>query len=309
MSARRVSARRGDQSPFHAEACPRRARRAWLRPVSGSRAPMIRTAARVLVLTAGVLAAAWVGATRAEEGSAGPPIPEAVGFVNDHAGKLDEPTRAKLEAFLDQVKRKTGAEFAVLIMPSTAPVDPSEYKVSVFQRWGLGKKGEDNGLLMLVAIEERQVRFETGYGLEGTLPDGLESRIFRREMAPRFREGDYAGGITAGVLACAARIAAEKNVTLEWNGEELRYDGGRDKAALPIAVIALLFILFMVMIPAIAFSRRRWRGGWYIGPGGFGGGGFGGFGGGGGGGGGFGGGSFGGFGGGASGGGGGGGSW
>jgi uncharacterized protein len=317
VSARRVSARRGDQSrrPL-SEARPRCARRAWHHPGSGSRTTGFRAAVLALALTASALAPVLVRAPRAQESSAGPAIPAPAGFVNDHAGKLDETTRAKLEAFIDQVKRKTGAEFAVLVMPSTAPVSPSEYKVSVFKSWGLGRKGEDNGLLMLVAIEEREVRFETGYGLEGTLPDGLQSRIFRREMAPRFRDGDFAGGITAGVLACAARIAAEKGVTLEWNGEELRYGRGRDKGALPIAVIAILF-LAMVILRIVGLGgrgRRRWGGGWYIGPGGFGGGGFGGGGFGGGSFGGFGGGaggggSFGGFGGGASGGGGGGGSW
>ncbi len=239
-------------------------------------------------------------------------IPAAVGFVNDHAGKLDEPTRARLEAFLDQLRRKTGAEFAVLIMPSTAPSSPSEYKVRVFQQWGLGGREKDEGLLMLVAIEEREVRFETGYGLEGTLPDGLQSRIFREEMAPSFRAGDWAGGITAGVLACAARIAAEKGVTLEWDGRELRYRGGREGTRWPLMLVVVVFIIFVLLARSAGGhggGRRRRRGGWFIGPGGFGGGLGGGFGGFGGGGGGFGGGSFGGFGGGASGGGGGGGRW
>ena len=240
-------------------------------------------------------------------------IPAAVGFVNDRAGKLDETTRARLEAFLDQLKQKTGAEFAVLIVPTTSPEEPSEYKVRVFQRWGLGKKGEDNGLLMLVAIREREVRFETGYGLEGTLPDGLQSRIFREDMAPHFRQGDWAGGVTAGVLACATRIAAEKGVTLEWNGQELRYTGRRH--GIPGWPFLLALFVFIVITNVVSNASRggggrygRRGGGWYIGPGlgGFGGG-MGGFGGGGGGG--FGGGSFGGFGGGASGGGGGGGHW
>jgi uncharacterized protein len=193
-------------------------------------------------------------------------------------------------------------------------MSPSDYKVRVFERWGLGRKDQDDGLLMLVALEEREVRFETGYGLEGTLPDGFQSRVFREQMAPRFLDGDWAGGVTAGVLACAARIAAEKGVTLEWDGRELRYRGGRG-SPVPFMMVMALFILFMILV--IVVSRRsgggggprRRGGGWLIGPGSFGGG-FGGFGGGSfGGGGGFGGGSFGGFGGGSSGGGGGGGRW
>ena len=196
-----------------------------------------------------------------------------------------------------------------------APIAAAQ-ETGIFERWGLGRKGEDDGLLMLVAIEERQVRFETGYGLEGALPDGLQSRIFRSEMAPRFREGDWAGGITGGVLACAARIAAGKGVTLEWDGRELRYAGGRTRD-LPIALILFMAVLLVIMIVHWTRvsgggrgGRGQWGGGWLTGPGGLGG--FGGFGGGSLGGGGFGGsggGSFGGFGGGSSGGGGGGGSW
>lgn len=242
-------------------------------------------------------------------------IPAAVGFVNDHAGVIDETDRARLEAFLEQVRQKTSAEFAVLVVRTTAPETPSQYKVRVFEAWGLGKKGEDNGLLMLVALDEREVRFETGYGLEGTLPDGLQSRIFRDVMRPRFRENDYAGGIAAGVIAVSQRIAAEKGVTLEWNGRELRYSEPSRARGLPGWVILLVIAAVLIGMGGgigggMAGRRRRRRGSWMFGPtwgggfggwgGGFGGGGFGGS---------IGGGGFGGFGGGRSGGGGGGGSW
>ena len=276
------------------------------------------TPLRAAVLAALLLVAA--PAARAQESDAGPEaaadtaIAPASGFVNDRAGVLDEPTAAKLEAFLDQLRRKTGAEFAVLVVRSTAPLDPNDYKVRVFERWGLGRRGVDDGLLMLVALDQRAVRFETGYGLEGVLPDGLQSRIFRQQMAPAFRQGDYAEGITAGVLACAQRIAADKGVTLEWNGRELRYRE-RSGRGLPWWVLLLIVILFWIIVTSVArgggggwgpYPRRRrspwfYGGGWGGGfGGGFGGGGFGGGGGGG---------SFGGFGGGASGGGGGGGNW
>ncbi len=263
----------------------------------------------VAVLTLGT----WAAPAFAQDESGPQPIPDAVGYVNDHADVLDEQAEAQLEAFLDQLEKKTGAEFAILTVTTTAPETPDTYKVRVFQKWGIGKRGEDNGLLMLFAREERELRFETGYGLEGTLPDGLQSRIFRREMAPRFQNGDFAGGIIAGTQQCAARIASEKGVTLEWDGRELRYRGGSDERP-PVALI--IFIVLVVIIFMVAGAgRRRRRRGWFGGSnwndwggwgGGFGGGLGGGFGGGRGGGG---GGSFGGFGGGGSGGGGGGGKW
>lgn len=251
-------------------------------------------------------------------------IPEPVGYVNDQADLLDATTRARLEAFLDQLQRKTRVEFAILTVPSVQPETPEQYKVRVFERWGIGAGGTDEGLLMLLVLDERALRFETGYGLEGTLPDGLQSRIFRELMRPKFRENDYAGGIVAGVLEVARRIAAEKQVTLEWDGRELVYD--RPERQPPVwALLVILGVVVFVVIVAIAASRgdggrRRRRHGWddWGGFGGWGGGFGGGFGGGGFGGGGFGGGfggssrgggSFGGFGGGRSGGGGGGGNW
>ena len=236
------------------------------------------------------------------------PIPDPVGFVNDRAGVLGDERSAQLESFLDQLQEKTGAQFAVLIVPDCEPDEPTVYKTRVFEKWGIGDRERRDGLLLLVAMKEREIRFETGYGLEGTLPDGWQSRMIRDLAVPRFRAGDPAEGITAAVLACAQRIAAEKGVTLEWNGSELRYDGdGTGRGKFPRWVALFLFVfVFFVLLPALTHSRRRgWRsrGGWYGGGGwggGFGGGG-GGFGGGGS--------SFGGFGGGSSGGGGGGGKW
>jgi uncharacterized protein len=284
------------------------------------------TPRRALALLPGWLAIAMLAAiailpcAAQERTDDGAPLPGYAGYVNDHAGVLDEPARAKLESFLDQLERKTGAQFAVLIVRTTEPLYPADYKVQVFQQWGIGRKGQDSGLLMLVAIEQRRVEFETGYGLEGTLPDGLQSRIVRREVAPRFREGDWAGGVTAGVLACASRIAAEKGVTLSWNGEELRYTGRRSKPGSEVVIAILVFLIIAGVVSSMSRggpygpTGRRRHGGWYGGWGGGWGGGFGGGLGGGWGGGGFGGGdsggsSFGGFGGGGSGGGGGGGSW
>jgi len=233
-------------------------------------------------------------------------VPEYVGFVNDRAGVLDETRRAQLEAFLQQVKERTGAEFAVLTVNTCAPEPPEAYKVRVFDAWKIGKKGEDNGLLLLLAMQEHRIVFETGYGLEGTLPDGWEAGMLRDLAVPRLRAGQTDDAVTAAVLAAAQRIAHEKGVTLTWDGRELRYDDTPVRAKLPprwILVMLLFIVLSIVsrLMGAARYGRGVWFGGGgpWIG-GGFGGGG-GGFGGGGGG--------FGGFGGGGSGGGGGGASW
>jgi uncharacterized protein len=246
------------------------------------------------------------------EGPREPEVPPPAGWVNDHAGVLDAATRRRLERYLGQVRDRTGAEFAVLTVRSTAPLTPSEYKVRVFERWGLGRRGRDDGLLLLVALAEREARFETGYGLEGTLPDLLQTRIVRDLMAPRFRAGDAAGAIVAGVRAAAERIASEQGVRLQWDGPAtVERPSRRAPARLPLWSLALILVVLAILLWALGAGSarrgpRRRRGGFGDGWGGGFGGWSGGFGGGSGS---FGGGSFGGFGGGASGGGGGGGKW
>lgn len=235
------------------------------------------------------------------------PIPPATGYVTDAAGILGSQAPL-LEGFLDQLQKKTGVQFAVLTVASTAPEDPSDYKVRVFQSYGIGDAASDEGLLLLVAMEQRALRFETGYGLEGTLPDGWQSAMLRREVIPRFRAGQQAEGVVVAVQLAAARIATEKGVTLEWDGQPLTYDSVRGKHRAPPMLLALL-IFFVIVMLVLAASAQSGRGGRHYRRGpwdGMGGGGFGGWGGGFGGGGGS---SFGGFGGGGSGGGGGGGDW
>jgi len=236
---------------------------------------------------------------RAQDTTGRAPVPAFHGYVNDEAGVLGEERSAQLESFLDQVHQKTGAQFAVLTVASCEPEDPSQFKSRVFNTWGIGDKERRDGLLLLVSMKEHALEFETGYGLEGTLPDGWQARMLRDLAVPEFRKGDPAAGITAAVLAASQRIAAEKGVKLEWNGRELRYGEGGSGGIPNWMFMLILFVLFFVVFPALSSrSRYRGRGGW----GGWGGG-FGGFGGGFGGGGGGGGSSFGGFGGGSSGGG------
>ena len=107
------------------------------------------------------------------------PIPPVAGFVNDEAHVFDGPRHAQLEGFLDQVMKKTGVQFAVLTVPTTNGEDPDAYKVRVFKKWGIGNADRDDGLLLLVAMQEHRIVFETGYGLEGTLPDGWQARMLR----------------------------------------------------------------------------------------------------------------------------------
>jgi uncharacterized protein len=231
--------------------------------------------------------------------------------VNDFASLLDESSVARIDTLIRALQQASGDVVVVATVETVAPyADAREYAVKMFENrgQGIGQRGKDNGLLVLVAARERQVRIEVGYDLEQFITDGFAGETVRQVIAPEFRRGDYGQGVYAGVSRLVERIARGRNVVLQGvpqTSVERPEFGGSN-------LIVVIFIVFMVL-NALARTRRRHRrgrfgrgswSGWNSGVGPFGGpfgGGFGGFGGGGGG--------FGGFGGGRSGGGGGGGSW
>ena len=240
----------------------------------------------VLLLAA---ATAWA----AEE----PAIPKPAGYVSDTAGVMGE-WAGKTEALCRKIEAQTTSEVAVLTVRSTAPLDAQQYAMQVFDRWKIGKKGKDNGVLILVAVDDRKMWIATGYGVEGVLPDGKVGEIRDRILRPLFRQSRYGEGIYMGVTAVGNVLAG--------NAMETPKAGTRKSRGIPLPIVLLvlivavpILILRSVLAGPFGAHRRGGRGMWYGG-----GGGFGGFGGGG-----FGGGGFGGFGGGFSGGGGAGGGW
>ena len=235
------------------------------------------------------LATAAVAGAAADE----PPVPPPQGFVTDTAGVIAPDVRARIERLDEELKQKTGAEIAVLTVPTTQPLDDFSYAMKVAETWKPGRRKDDTGVLLLVATKDRKLRILTGYGIEPILPDGLVGEIEDREIVPSFRAGRVDEGIERGVRAMAARIAAANGVTLTGVPAPSPRPG---PVTLPWWVILLAVVILLVVIANAggpASRARRGRGGPIFFPGGFGGGG-GGFGGGGGGFGGFGGGGFGG---------------
>lgn len=119
--------------------------------------------------------------------------------VTDLTATLDAGQRAALEARLAEFEKRKGSQIAVLLVPTTQPETIEQYSIRVVDQWKLGRKGIDDGALVLVAKNDRAVRIEVGRGLEGVLPDAIASRIIREHVTPRFREGDFHGGINAGL--------------------------------------------------------------------------------------------------------------
>ena len=247
-----------------------------------------------------------------------PQTPELTRPVNDFANVIDPESERQLESLIRALQETTGDVVTVATIDSLQGEDVYQYAERMFRNRGkgIGQSGKDNGLLVLVAVKDRQVKIEVGYDLEQFITDGFSGETIRQEIAPRFRQGAYGAGLVAGVQRIIGRIGEGRNVAIPGaprQPERRRSQGGGSGGNLFFLMIVLFLLINGIAGRLGRRRRRRWGGGgwsgWSSGVGPFGGGGGGGFGGGFGGFGGGGGGGFGGFGGGRSGGGGGGGSW
>jgi uncharacterized protein len=131
------------------------------------------------------------------------PLPAPQGRVNDFAQVLDASTTAQLNALAAEVEQRTTAELAVVVVRTTAPMTPKEYVTALFNYWGVGKRGSDNGVMVLLALAERRVEIETGYGVESILPDGPAGEIIRTAMTPAFAHDRWGDGLVAGTQRVA----------------------------------------------------------------------------------------------------------
>jgi uncharacterized protein len=277
----------------------------------------VRRSAFIAALTLS-LAVVFGRAASAQAPSSTPPLPELTAPVNDFAKVIDADSAAAIDRMIRTLKTATGDVVVVATVPTIEPYgDIREYIVKMFANHGegIGAKGKNNGLLILLALKEHRSQVEVGYDLEQWVTDGFAGETTREVMNPFFRNAQYGQGLRAGTERIIGRIAQGRGVTLE--GVRVPRQSSRPQgSAIPGWLPIIIFIVILIVSRIGGGPGRRggfWGGGgWSSGVGPFGGGfggGYGGFGGGGGGGGGGFGGGFGGFGGGSSGGGGGGSSW
>ncbi|MFZ4800844.1 MAG: TPM domain-containing protein [Chlorobium sp.] len=213
------------------------------------------------------------------------PVPALSGRVNDYGSMISAQARSDIEAKLQQFETTESTQIVILTVPSLQGDPIEDFSIRVAEAWKIGHKGSDNGVLLIVSRDERKVRIEVGYGLEGKLTDLLSGRIIRDEISPLFKAGQFDAGFTRGVDVLISVV----------HGEYKAKPQSKSKPSMPLLAIILLVIYFISQI------FRGHRGGGLMGGAGLGGGFYGGgFGGGGSGGGGFGGGGGGGFGGGGA---------
>ena len=217
----------------------------------------------------------------------GAEFPKPFGPVNDFAGLIPAGEKESMEILAREVLRKTGTAVVVVTMQTVGDADVPTYVTELYRGWGIGKKGEDKGVLIFLAVKERRVRIETGYGVEGILPDGLVGEILDKYAVPFLRKGQYGKGLYNAMAAVSQVIAKDANVEL--TGEVKVYKPPRRRVSrlgfLPLLIIIFVLFSFLrrgrvgFLLPLFLLSSMGGRGGFGGGVGGFGGG-FGGFGGG-----------------------------
>lgn len=178
-------------------------------------------------------------------------VPPLRGRINDYAGLIPADKARALEERLARFEAETGHQIAVLTIPSLKGDSLEDFSIRVAEAWKIGKKGFDNGAILLIARDDRKLRIEVGYGLEGVMPDAIASRIIREVITPRFRSGDFAGGIEAGVDTILTVTKGEKLP------ERARPAPGSSQGA---SLITILMITAMLAL-FIGMTRRRLLGG------------------------------------------------
>jgi uncharacterized protein len=153
--------------------------------------------ARAVLFAVALCAAAWPAFAQQLA-----PIPALDSPVVDATGTLSQPQREQLVRQALDLQQRKGSQLQVLVVPTTQPEDIAQYAQRAYDQWKLGRKGVDDGLLVVVAKDDRRARIQPGYGLEGAIPDATAARVIQEYMAPKFRAGDYGGGLVdaTGVL-------------------------------------------------------------------------------------------------------------
>ena len=168
-------------------------------------------------------------------------------YVTDPSAILSATARDSINAILGRLEKSTGIETAVVMLPSIGDEDIFEFGHELFRKWGIGKKKSDNGLLILFVMDQKKVRFTTGYGIEGTMTDAMSKRIQTTLMIPRFKKGNWDGGMVNGVRAVAK--------TLDGSMQAEEDSGEDDLSAIMITLLAIV-VTMLIFIYAMGSLQR-----------------------------------------------------
>ncbi|HVE49314.1 MAG TPA: TPM domain-containing protein, partial [Casimicrobiaceae bacterium] len=177
------------------------------------------------------------------------PVPALAARVTDLTNTLSASDRSALETKLSNWERESGNQFAVLLVPTTQPEPIETYSIRVAEAWKIGRKGRDNGVLLVVAKDDRKLRLEVGYGFEGVLTDATSRRIIAETITPLFRQGQFAAGINAGV---------DRVIGVIGKGQPLPPAEQRNQSRRSSGIgFETLLILLLVVVPIMGGILRR----------------------------------------------------
>jgi uncharacterized protein len=228
---------------------------------------------------------AFAGAARGQNPRAytEAPLPKPEGFykyVSDNAGVIDAGTKERLATILNRLKERADIEFAVVTVPTTGDEDIFEYSLALARGWGIGsKEGEKNGLLLVVAVNDRKWRVQVSRHLEGDMTDGLAGEIARQRLVPQFRQNNYGQGISDFVQAAVATLAEKRGFQLEGIDQSYAYRApvqrtrptrAREASGIGLGTCCLIIVVVIILLSLAGRGRggRGGRGGWGGGGGG-----------------------------------------
>lgn len=195
-------------------------------------------------------------------------VPPLKSRVTDLTGTLDASARQVLESRLEELEKAKGSQLAVFLVPTTQPETIEQYGLRVAEAWKLGRKGVDDGVLLLVAKQDRTLRIEVGYGLEGAIPDAVAKRVIEEVIVPRFKQGDYPGGIDAGVNALLKLINGEPLPEAKKPGSSGNAGGIDNVLSMAMVFIfvvgGILRAIFGSFIGAAVAGVVAFFGGWFL---------------------------------------------
>jgi len=184
-------------------------------------------------------------------------LPAPQGLINDFAGIIPSSYEEKMNLLALEVLNKTGATLTVVTLKDIGGADIDEFTNRLYEKWGVGKRGEDRGVMLLLALKERRIRIEVGYGLEGIIPDGLAGQIRDKAMTPYLKKGEYGSGLLNGLYATASIIARDKGIELTGlPSTPKRASSKRGRSSYGIFPFIFLLIIFFFL----SRSRRMGMG-------------------------------------------------